>query len=98
MNEVSIDVDNVGSDVNEAAQRLIRDGYELASQYNAEDNDDPDLKSAIEDQLLVARAISDLSMLVRRLSHALRKSGSKQMPDQADDYIKRKGLQGSILR
>jgi len=45
------------------------------------------------------REIDDLSMLVRSLASSLRKVAPEHgLPDRAIDYLKRKGLQGSILR
>ena len=45
------------------------------------------------------REIGDLSMLVRALASSLRKAApGSDLPDRAIDYLKRKNLQGSILR
>lgn len=42
---------------------------------------------------------TDLAMLVRRLCHALSKTGTHpKVQEQSLDYLKRKGLQGDILR
>jgi len=43
--------------------------------------------------------IGDLSMMVRKLASSLRKAApNNDLPDRAIDYLKRKNLQGSILR
>ena len=43
--------------------------------------------------------ISDLSMLVKRFAHAIRRvDPDNEMAKQAADYLKRHNLQGSILR
>lgn len=107
---MTIDIDNVGDDVDDAIDRLSTFYERAAIEYNEEDNDDPELKQVIEDALLVSRTLAasirdrdsmvmDLSTLVRRLSYCLRKvAPDHDLPDKADDYIKRKGLGGSILR
>ena len=42
---------------------------------------------------------SDLAMLVRRLAHRLEKvSPGDTVAAQANDFLRRKGLQGSVLR
>lgn len=94
-----IDIDNVGNDVEASAKRLLSGAYMAVKEYNEEDHDDPDMAQLIKDQISAARAIGDLSMLVRRLSRALRKAvPDHDLPGKADDYIRRKGLGGSILR
>lgn len=96
---MTIDIDNVGDDVEASAKRLLSGGYMAANEYNEEDHDDPDMAQLIKDQISAARAIGNLSILVRRLSCALRKaSPDHDLPNKADDYIHRKGLGGSILR
>ena len=43
--------------------------------------------------------LADMAMLIRQLSLALRKAApAHTLPDRAMDYLKRKNLQGSILR
>ena len=47
----------------------------------------------------VAEQRDDLAMLVRKLATSLRKAApDHSLPARAIDYLKRKGLQGSILR
>jgi hypothetical protein len=45
------------------------------------------------------RLVDDLAMVIRRFVHAIRKNDpDNEMAQQAMDYLKRKNLQGSILR
>ena len=48
---------------------------------------------------VIRRERDDLAMLVRKLANALRKAApDHSLPARAIDYLRRKGLQGSILR
>lgn len=44
-------------------------------------------------------SLDDMAMLIRMLVHQLRKANpDSKLPDRAVDYLRRKGLQGSVLR
>ena len=58
-----------------------------------------DLRMLVGERDLAQGQVGDLSMLVRQLVQALRKSAPDHaLPDKAMDYLKRKGLQGSPMR
>jgi phage gpG-like protein len=63
---------------------------------------DPDCsacKRAQEDYAKLERVTDDLTALVARLAHSLRKAApDNDLPAKALDYLCRKGLQGSPLR
>lgn len=54
---------------------------------------------AQKDYAILERVTDDLAVLVQRLVRCLRKAApDSELPDQATDYLRRKGLQGSPLR
>lgn len=71
----------------------LKTGYEAYERVNAE------LRAEYEALRNSSSCVDDLSAIVRKLVHQLRKAApDNDLPEKALDYLKRKGLQGSPMR